>query len=135
MLEDLFKQFDGAFAEPTIKAYQSDFTHFSYWCEQNTISPVEVSPEQLAHYIDQQSQRLANATIRRHVASIGSVLRMSGRRDITKEKPVVLALKRMHRKNGRAQRQAIPLTSNILTDLLAVCGPDSRGQRESAVTY
>ena len=69
MLEDLFKQFDGAYAESTIKAYQSDFTYFGYWCEQNTISPVEVSPEQLAQYIDQQSQRLASATIRRHVAS------------------------------------------------------------------
>ena len=65
--------------------------------ESLTLSP----REQLAAYVDRQSQRLASATIRRHIASIGSVLRMSGHPDITKATPVVLSLKRMHRKKGR----------------------------------
>jgi hypothetical protein len=67
-----------------------------------TIIDLTLSPrEQLAAYVDRQSQRLASATIRRHIASIGSVLRMSSHPDITKATPVVLSLKRMHRKKGR----------------------------------
>ncbi|RLA42956.1 MAG: integrase, partial [Gammaproteobacteria bacterium] len=57
----------------------------------------------------------------------------SGRKDITKDPAVVLALKRMHRKNGRAQRQAIPLTANLLEELLAVCDPGTRGQRDEVL--
>jgi site-specific recombinase XerD len=53
MLDELFKQFDGAFAEATIKAYRSDFTHFGNWCRQNGLSPTEIDPQGLANYIDQ----------------------------------------------------------------------------------
>ena len=45
MLYELFKQFDGAFAESTIKAYRADFSHFNRWCEANQLAPLEASPE------------------------------------------------------------------------------------------
>jgi len=91
---------------------------------------MDIGPQGLANYIDYQSQRLASATVRRHVASIGSVLRMSGHEDITKQAAVILAVKRMHRRKGRAQRQAIPLTEDVLEQLLAICGDDTRGLRD-----
>jgi integrase len=41
----------------------------------------------------------------------------------------VLALKRMHRKIGRHQEQAAPLTRDILDQLLEQCGEDAKGHR------
>ena len=73
MLEDLFKQFDSAFADSTIKAYRPDFTHFAYWCVENSISAIEIS-QQLAQYTEEQLQRLARATTSRHMASISSLI-------------------------------------------------------------
>ena len=40
-----------------------------------------------------------------------------------------MALKRMHRKIGRHQKQAAPLTCDILEQLLSVCTNDTRGLR------
>ena len=43
---------------------------------------------------------------------------------------MVLAIKRMHRKIGRHQEQAAPLTRDILDQLLEQCGSDARGHRD-----
>lgn len=43
---------------------------------------------------------------------------------------MVLALKRIHRQKGRAQKQAYPLTRDLLDKLLNVCGDDLKGQRD-----
>ena len=42
----------------------------------------------------------------------------------------MLALKRMHRKIGRHQEQAAPLTKDILDQLLEQCGSDAKGYRD-----
>jgi integrase len=46
---------------------------------------------------------------------------------------VVLAIKRMYREKGRAQKQAIPLTRVVLKALLGVCGADDRGLRDAVM--
>jgi hypothetical protein len=32
MIDELFAEFDGAFAENTIRGYRADFTRFAGWC-------------------------------------------------------------------------------------------------------
>ena len=43
---------------------------------------------------------------------------------------MILSLKRIHRQKGRAQKQAPPLTRNILEQLIAVTGQDLVGMRD-----
>jgi integrase len=45
----------------------------------------------------------------------------------------VLALKRMHRKIGRQQKQATPLTKDVLDQLLERCDDDTRGLRNQVL--
>jgi site-specific recombinase XerD len=130
MLDDIFAKFDGAFAESTIKAYRSDLKQFNKWCLASGHAPLEISAAHLADYIGYMSERSASATIRRRIASISSVLKLGGFHDPTGEPEVILAMKRMHRRKGRAQRQAVPLTRNVLGSLLSVCGSDIRGMRD-----
>jgi Zn-dependent M16 (insulinase) family peptidase len=71
-----------------------------------------------------------SATIRRRINSLGTLLKLSKHFDPTKQPEVVLALKRMHRKIGRAQQQATPLTKPMLHQLLSNYDNSLRGLRK-----
>ena len=129
MITELFARFDGAFAENTLRAYRSDFRHYQTWCEKNGIPSLPAQAEVLARYVDELSLSHKSATIRRRINSLGTVFKLSKNLDPTKDSEVVLALKRMHRRIGRQQTQATPLTRDVLDKLLAQCDEDIRGLR------
>jgi len=52
------------------------------------------------------------------IKGLGTILKLLKNNDPTKEPEVILALKHMHRKIGRAQEQATPLTKTLLNQLL-----------------
>jgi len=133
MIEELFARFDGAFAENTLRAYRSDFRHFETWCKENGTPPLSAHGELLAEYIDELSLSHKSATIRRRINSLGTVFKLSNNADPTKDPEVVLALKRMHRRIGRQQSQAAPLTRDVLDKLLLHCGDDPRGLRDKVL--
>ena len=60
----------------------------------------------MAMYVDYLSENNKSATIRRQINSLGTVLKLSRNDDLTRDPEVILALRRMHRKIGRAQQQA-----------------------------
>ena len=133
MIEELFARFDGAFAENTLRAYRSDFRHYEAWCKENDISLLPAQSELLARYVDELSLSHKSATIRRRINSLGTVFKLSKNADPTKDPEVVLALKRMHRRIGRQQSQATPLTRDVLEKLLLQCGDDTRGLRNKVL--
>jgi integrase len=79
----------------------------------------------MAMYVDYLSENNKSATIRRRINSLGTVLKLSKNNDPTKQPEVILALKRMHCKIGRAQEQATPLTKTLLNQLLNNCDNSS----------
>ena len=129
MIDKLFEKFDGAFAQNTLRAYKADFNHYSDWCKKNKVKLKKSTGEDWKHYIEHCASHLSTATVRRRINSLGTVHRLAGLPEHTRHPEVILALKRMHRQKGRAQKQAVPLTKDILKQLLAVCEDDLRGQR------
>ena len=129
MLEDLFKRFDGAFAENTIRAYKSDFNHFNQWCLQNNLDTLKTSGNDWKDYVEFCAENLSTATVRRRIDSLSSIFKLALLQCHADHPEVVLALKRMHRRKGRAQKQAEPLTKHVRDKLLAVCTDDTRGMR------
>ncbi len=129
MIDDIFAKFDGAFAKNTIRAYRSDFKQFQNWCLQNNQEPIPATAETMANYVDYLSVNNKSATIRRRINSLGTVLKLSKNHDPSKDPEVILALKRMHRKIGRAQEQATPLTKSLLNQLLNNCDNSIMGIR------
>ena len=87
----------------------------------------------MAIYVDYLSQTNKSATIRRRINSLGTVLKLSKNFDPTKDPEVILALKRMHRKIGRAQEQATPLTKSLLNQLLNNCDNNIMGIRNQVL--
>jgi len=133
MIEELFARFDGAFAENTMRAYRSDFQHYQDWCRENAIPPLPAQAQYLARYVDDLSLKHKSATIRRRINSLGTIFKLSKNTDPTKDPEVVLALKRMHRRIGRQQSQATPLTRDVLEKMLDQCKDDIRGLRNKVL--
>ena len=129
MIDDIFAKFDGAFAKNTIRAYRSDFAQYQNWCLQNNQEPIPASAEIMAGYVDYLSETNKSATIRRRINSLGTLLKLSKNHDPTKQPEVILALKRMHRKIGRVQKQATPLTKSLLKKLINSCDNSTMGIR------
>jgi len=130
MIEELFSRFDGAFSENTLRAYRSDFQQYESWCATKRQPSLPATADLIADYVDFMATNHKSATIRRRINSLGTIFRLSKNPDPTKEPEVVLALKRMHRKIGRHQEQATPLTRDILDQLLQQCGNDAKGHRD-----
>ena len=133
MIDDIFAKFDGAFAENTIRAYRSDFIQYQKWCLENGLPPIPATADTMSMYVDYLSGNNKSATIRRRINSLGTVLRLSKNHDPTKQPEVILALKRMHRKIGRAQQQATPLTKLLINQLLGNCDNSLRGLRNKVL--
>ena len=130
----IYARFDGASSENTLWAYRSDFRRYEAWCRKNDIPPLPAKSQLLARYVDELSLSHKSATIRRRINSLGTVFKLSKNADPTKDAEVVLALKRMHRRIGRRQSQAAPLTRDVLDKLLLQCGNDARGLPAAALT-
>ena len=54
MLDELFKRFDGAYAENTLRAYRADMSDFVNWCEEHELKYDDVSGEDMALYAEEQ---------------------------------------------------------------------------------
>ena len=130
MIDEIFEKFDGAFSENTLRAYRSDFQQYEIWCATNNHPSLPAAADLIAEYVDFMAARNKSATIRRRINSLGTILKLSKNPDPTREPEVVLALKRMHRKIGRQQKQATPLTKDILDQMLEQCDDDTRGLRD-----
>ena len=133
MIDDILAKFDGAFAQNTIRAYRSDFIQYQAWCSHNNIDPIPATADSMAQYVDYLATIRKSATIRRRINSLGTVLKLSKNYDPTNQPEVILAIKRMHRKIGRAQQQATPLTKPLLNKLLSNCDNSARGLRNQVL--
>ena len=133
MIDDILAKFDGAFAENTVRAYRSDFIQYQIWCSIKELKPIPATADTMAAYVDHLGNINKSATIRRRINSLGTILKLSKNHDPTKEPEVVLALKRMHRKIGRAQEQAAPLNKTLLNQLLDNCDNSIRGIRNQVL--
>ena len=133
MIDHIFAKFDGVFAKNTIRAYRSDFIQNQTCCVEKRRVPIPATADIMAMCVDYLSENNKSATIRRRINSLGTVLKLSKNHDPTKQPEVILALKRMHRKIGRAQQQATPLTKPLLNQLLSNCDNSGRGLRNKVL--
>ena len=133
MIDDILAKFDGAFAKNTIRAYRSDFIQYQNWCSHNKIDSIPATADAMAQYVDYLTTIRKSATIRRRINSLGTVLKLSKHYNPTNQPEVILAIKRMHRKIGRAQQQATPLTKPLLNQLVSNCDNSLKGLRNQVL--
>jgi len=107
--------------------YQQE--HLTRWSQQNKLNPLSLSGTEFVHYLEEMGQSLTVATMSRRVASISRLLDLLKQPNPTKEPDVVLGLKRLKRNLGIAQKQATPLTLEVMRKRQAVCDNSIVGLR------
>lgn len=91
-------------------------------------------PITLADFIGHISEKgRSSATIRRAIAGISTIFRLNRMPDPSKDPEVIIAMKRMHRKLGRASFQAQAITAVVLERFLATIDNSDRGMRDRAL--
>ena len=135
MLEDLFYRFEGAFAPNTLRAYKADFKHLLCWCDEQKLDVTKLNGKDFASYLTRYADTLSTTTIRRRLASISTILDLSGWNNPTRSPEAILTMKRIQRLKGSWQKQASPLTQHVLTKLIEVCDDSVAGQRNKVLLH
>jgi site-specific recombinase XerD len=123
----------GAFARNTERALRADTAVFTGWCTDQGLKALPADPQTVAAFIDALGEARAPATVRRYVSSIATLHRAAGLASPCEADAVRLALKRLHRARGRAQKQATALNRSYVDRMLAVPGPSLRTMRNRAL--
>jgi site-specific recombinase XerD len=108
----------GAYTDNTVRAHQSDVLIFTRWCDDVRQESLPATPETVAAFVDFQAQTKAPATVGRYVSSIAIYHRAADVPNPCTALVVTLALKRMRRALGVAQKQAAPLNDELVRTLL-----------------
>jgi site-specific recombinase XerD len=129
----LMSKCQGAYARKTLSGYSSDLRQFQTWCAGRRATWAPASPETLAAFIDNQSDRFGLATIKRRVEAIKFAHRMLDLPSPADHSAPRLAMRRAVRANPSRQSQALGLTSEMLQSILCTCPPSLAGRRDAAL--
>ena len=135
MIETIFEKFEGAFAPNTLRAYKADFKHLLCWCDEQKLDVTKLNGKDFADYLTRYAETQSTSTIRRRLASISTILDLSGWNNPTNTPDTILTMKRIQRLKGSWQKQASPLTQHVLTKLIEVCDDSVAGRRNKVLLH
>ena len=104
----------------TLRAYESDYKDFSFFCAKNNFSSLPADPKILSLYLTHLSQTSKFSTLKRRIASISVIHKLKGHYIDTKH-PVIrenlLGIKRIKGSNQKAKK---PILINDLKQIIDV---------------
>jgi integrase len=115
------------------RAYSADWEIFSTYCDQTGNSSLPAKPNVVAEFVDLDGIKRKPATIARRLAAIASIHRDHDHPDPTKARDVRVALKRLYRKKGRRQGQALAINSDTRFNMLSAASATLRERRDRAL--
>ena len=115
-------------SENTRRAYASDLAQFLAWG-----GNVPASKGMIAAYLSEHAASHSPTSLTRWLASLSKAHRALDAPDPTKNELVRSALRGIRRRYGRPPDQALPLTREILFDVLDAIPSDLRGARDRAL--
>lgn len=112
-------------SENTRIARRSDWQVFEAWCEANGQQALPARPDTVFSFLLDQVNLLGKkpATLARYIASLATAHGGAGHPDPTKDKRITELMDGARRTHGMRQRQAAPMTHEVLTAVRGHCGP------------
>lgn len=102
-----------ALAPNTVAAYQSDLRHFRAWGGR-----IPATPNMVARYMAEHAGTAKPSTLRRRLAAIASAHTQAGKPSPTRSELVQTTLRGIRRVHGTAQRQAKPISLEMLREMV-----------------
>ncbi len=134
MLAKTIEKIDGVYSPATIRAYRVDFGEFIKFCDGIGEVGLPAHAQSVVDFVIKLTNSgRSSASIRRAIAGIASVHKLNRFTDPTKDPDVMLEMRRMHRKLGRASHQALGVTAEILEKMLNATESNIKGIRDRAL--
>lgn len=109
---------ESAKSEATLKAYRSDWKHFTSWCDQHSLDALPARPESVALYLASMAGVKAAATIQRRLTSIAEAHRLQGLPTPTTDAVAREAWRGVRRVFGTASHGAAAITTSELRTIV-----------------
>lgn len=126
-----------AHAVNTRRAYQSDWSHFSTWCEQRRFANLPAAAETVAIYVSDLASNSALSTLRRRLVTIARVHAMAGHSNPVARTVVHRTMRDLAHafmEQRKTVQRAMPLLLEDLQAMLARMPKNSaRGKRDRAL--
>jgi integrase len=122
-----------ATAAATLRAYRTDWTHFSQWCAAHGFVAVPAAPATVGAYLASLAGSHAPTTIRRRLSALGKMYRFNDLLWNPAHRDIQGPLQGVLRTHGRPVQKAAALTLPMLRQLLATCDRSVRGRRDRAL--
>lgn len=120
-------------AASTIKAYSSDWRHFSRWATARGLGTLPATPATIALYLSDLARTHKAATIARRVAAIAVAHRRQGLASPTADPGVREVLRGIRRQLGTAQAEAAALSTADIVRMVATLPAGVSGTRDRAL--
>ena len=136
LLEQQAEDFVRAAKAPsTLRAYRSDWDHFTRWCQQHTLCPLPASPETVALYLTALAATHRPATLTRRLTAITKAHAIAGHPSpATMQQPAVSeTLKGIRRTLGTAQETKVPLLTADVRRMVEALPHNLAGCRDRAL--
>ena len=111
---ETLKNLKNSKAKNTLRAYQSDFKHFSAFCAKNGFSSIPTQPKIIALYLTNLSKFSKFSTLKRRIASISVIHKLKGHYLDTKHPIIMENLHGIKRTLGSRQKAKKPILINDL---------------------
>jgi len=123
-------------AENTVRAYRSDWRHFSEWCAEKGFQALPATPEAVGLYISYlaKTEGLKASTIQRRLSAISQAHQAAGYESPTKHSAVRTVWAGVRRKHGTKQEGKAPVVVEMLRAMIRTCPPGTMlGLRDRAL--
>jgi site-specific recombinase XerD len=131
--DDARRYIAAAKAPATLRAYRSDWAHFSAWCELHGRDALPADAETVALYLSDLARTAKPATLQRRLSSISQAHQAAGHPTPTAE-PVVRAVRAgIRRSKGTAPVVKAPAVTADLRAMVTALPDDLRGVRDRAM--
>jgi site-specific recombinase XerD len=123
----------GARAPNTLKAYRTDWRHFSDWCAAHGADALPASADSVALYLTDMAAGYKYSTIRRHLTSIHQAHRAAGFPSPAKDIAVESIMAGIRRRIGAYQEGKSPLVTPDILSMVAQAPDSAAGLRDRAL--
>ena len=119
-------------APNTVRAYRSDWMHFTDWCVASGLSPMPASEATLALYLTDLAATRTVSTLQRRISAISKAHQAAGHGSPLKGAAAVV-WRGIRRTKGTAQRGKAPARTSEIRRMVETCGADLLGARDRAI--
>ena len=128
---ETLKNLKSSKAANTLRAYEADYKDFGRFCIKHGFKPMPTEPKILTLYLTHLSQTSKFSTLKRRLASISVIHRLSGHYIDTKHPMITENLMGIKRVKGSYQKAKKPILINDLKSIVNVIDKDQNEKRRA----